>query len=357
MVGRRLVGLGAGSPRRPADVSLGDATVVPGFVDMHVHGGGGGSFSEASAEGTRRAVELHARHGTTTMVASLVSAPPEELLRQVGVLAEQVEEGLVAGIHLEGPWLAPGRRGAHDASALRDPHPAEIDRVLRAGRGTIRMVTLAPELDGAHEAIKRVVGAGSVAAVGHTDATYQQTRAAIAAGATVGTHLFNAMRPVHHREPGPVVALLEDPRVTVELIADGVHLDAALARHVWDSAGIDRVTLVTDAMAAAGMPDGEYRLGALPVRVADGVATVAGTTTIAGSTATMDELFRYAVLHCNRDQDTALVAAARLTSINPARALGLPEPAMTEGASADLVVLDAALTVTAVMRRGTWATP
>lgn len=363
----RVTALGAGTPPRPADVPLGAATVVPGFVDTHVHGGGGGAFPEATADGTRLATELHARHGTTTMLASLVSAAPEELLRQVGVLVEQVQDRLLAGIHLEGPWLAPGRRGAHEPSALRDPDPAEIDRVLAAGRGAVRMVTLAPELTGAQEAVGRIVASGAAVAVGHTDASYEQARRAVGAGATVATHLFNAMRPVHHREPGPVVALLEDPRVTVELIGDGVHLHPALYRHVAAVVGPDRVALVTDAMAAAGMADGRYRLGALPVEVASGVAKLAGTDTIAGSTATMDQLFRFVLQHSDLDPDAALVAAVRQTSVNPARALGLSDPGLTDGgpalgdlavgAAADLVVLDADLTVTAVMRRGTWVVP
>jgi N-acetylglucosamine-6-phosphate deacetylase len=351
----RIVGLGEGPPPREADRALGSVTVVPGFVDMHVHGGGGGAFPRATDEDTHRAVGLHARHGTTTMVASLVSASPDDLLRQVGVLAEQVREGLLAGIHLEGPWLAPGRRGAHEPSTLRAPAPREVDRVLEVGGGTIRMVTLAPELEGALDAIERIVADGAVAAVGHTDATYEQTRAAIGAGATVATHLFNAMRPVHHREPGPVLALLEDPRVTVELIADGVHLHPALARHVWATAGTARVALVTDAMAAAGMPDGSYALGALPVDVVDGVARLTGTDTIAGSTATMDQLFRFALQHSDPDRDAALLAAVRATSTTPARALGLPHAGLAAGDAADLVVLDAGWRVTAVMRRGGWA--
>ena len=193
-----------------------------------------------------------------------------------------------------------------------------------------------------------------VAAVGHTEATYDQTRAAIDAGATVGTHLFNAMRPINTREPGPVIALLEDPRVTVELITDGVHVDPALYRHVCRTAGPDRVSLVTDAMAAAGMPDGRYWLGPLAVDVVDGVARVAGTPTIAGSTATMDHQFRFAVDNSGLPRDEALTAVVRQASINPARALGLPCTGLAPGATADLVVLDDDLAVTGVLRRGSW---
>lgn len=351
--GQTITGIGSGTPDRPADHDLGPATVVPGFVDTHVHGGGGASFS-GGPTGTAAAVALHRRHGTTTLVASLVTESPADLLHQVTALADEVHAGMIAGIHLEGPWLAVERCGAHDPALLRDPDPTELRQVLEAGGGTIRMVTLAPERNGALDAIAALVDANVVAAVGHTEATYQQTRAAVDAGATVATHLFNAMRPIHHREPGPVIALLEDPRVTVEVIADGVHVDPALYRHVTHSAGADRVALVTDAMAAAGMSDGAYRIGPLAVDVTDGVAHLAGTHTIAGSTATMDRLFRFAVEHSELPPDEALLQAVRQSSINPARALGLPSPGLTSGTPADLVVLDADLHVQAVLYRGEW---
>ena len=346
--------IGSGAAPRPGDRNLGAVTVVPGFVDTHVHGGGGANFSAASPAETAIAAGLHLRHGTTTLIASLVTAGPAEFIRQVGELAEDVRGGVIAGIHLEGPWLATERCGAHDPSLMRDPDPDELDHVLAVGGGAIRMVTLAPERIGALAAIRRIVDAGVVAAIGHTEATYEQTRAAIEAGATVGTHLFNAMRPINHREPGPVIALLENPRVTVELITDGVHIDPALYRHVHRSAGPDRVSLVTDAMAAAGMADGSYRLGPVAVDVVDGVARVAGTQTIAGSTATMDRQFRYAVTDSGLPRDEALMAAVRQASINPARALGLPCTGLVPGASADLVVLDADLAVTGVLRQGLW---
>ena len=346
--------VGAGPSPKPVDVDLGAATAVPGFVDTHVHGGGGASFSGPSQTETAAALQLHRRHGTTTLIASLVTAAPAELLWQVTKLADQTRAGHISGIHLEGPWLAAERCGAHDASLLRDPDPEELDAVLSAGGGTIRMVTLAPERVGALAAIGRIVDAGAVAAVGHTEATYEQTRAAIGAGATVGTHLFNAMRPIHHREPGPAIALLEEQRVTVELIADGVHVAPALYRHVSASVGPDRVSLVSDAMAAAGMADGGYRLGRLAVDVVDGRARIAGTDTIAGSTATMDRLFRFAVRHSGLAADDALLLAVRQSSINPAAALGIPGVGLVGGATADLVVLDTELAVTGVMRRGEW---
>ncbi len=349
-----IVAVGVSAPPRPAERVLGAVTVVPGFVDTHSHGGGGANYSAGVPAETATAVALHRAHGTTSAVASLVTAGPEELLRQVYALAEDVRAGLIAGIHLEGPWISTKRCGAHDASLMRDPDPGEIDRLLAAGGGTIRMVTLAPERDGADDAFRRFSAAGVVAAVGHTEATYDQTRAAIDAGATVGTHLFNAMRPIHHREPGPIVALLEDSRVTVEVITDGVHVDPALYRHVNRCGGPDRVSLITDAMAATGMADGQYRLGPLGVEVLDGIARVAGTDTIAGSTATMDRVFRFAVTHSGLPRDEALLLAVRQASINPARALGLPSEGLVRGARADLVVLDADLAVTGVLRGGSW---
>ena len=352
-----LIGaVGAGAPPRSADVALGDATVVPGFVDMHSHGGGGAAFTEATVEATRVAVELHRRHGTTAMMASLVSAQPTDLRRQVERLREHVQEGLVVGIHLEGPWLALKRCGAHDPAALRDPDPAEVEALFSAGRGTIRMVTIAPELEGAPEAIRRIVDSGALAALGHTDATYDQTRAGIDAGARVATHLFNGMRSVHHREPGPAIALTENPQVLVEMITDGTHLHPALYRSVSDRVGRDRVALITDAMAAAGMPDGAYTLGALPVEVEDGTARIAGTETIAGSTATMDQVFRFAVTHSSLPRDEALLLGVRQASLNPARVLGLDARGLAPGAPADLVALDSALQVAAVLHRGCWLT-
>jgi N-acetylglucosamine-6-phosphate deacetylase len=349
-----IVGVGSGAAPGPVDRALGSVTVVPGFVDTHLHGGGGANFSAARSDQTAIAAAFHRRYGSTTLIASLVTAGPAELLGQVTGLADDVRAGVIDGIHLEGPWLSTHRCGAHQPALMRDPEPIEIGRVLDAGGGTIRMITIAPERDGAIAAIRQIVDAGVVAAVGHTEATYDQTRAAIAAGATVGTHLFNAMRPIDRREPGPIVALLEDPSVTVELIADGVHVAPAIYRHVVAGARPDRVSLVTDAMAATGMADGVYALGPLAVDVVAGVATVAGTDTIAGSTATMDRVIRFAVANAGRQGDDALLQAVRQASVNPASALGLPSPELVAGAAADLVVLDGDLAVTGVLRRGSW---
>jgi N-acetylglucosamine-6-phosphate deacetylase len=354
--GDRILDCGSGGPPRSADVDLSDAVVVPGFVDMHVHGGGGASYTDADgSDAADRAAAFHRRHGTTNTLASLMTAAPDELLSAVRVLTEPSRRGTVAGIHLEGPWLSPQHCGAHDHRQLRNPDPAEIDTLLTAGDGAIRMVTLAPELSGGIDAIQRIVDAGVVVAVGHTDATYDQTRQAIDAGASVGTHLFNAMRPVHPREPGPALALLQDPRVTVELIADGVHVHPALIRRVIETAGPHRVALVTDATAAAGSPDGRFRLGGYDVDVVSGVARLRGTSTIAGSTATMDQLFQTAVSLLGPGTDDTLAAAVQLTSTTPARALGLDHVGnLGVGQAANLVVVNHDLQVVRVMSRGEW---
>lgn len=345
-----ITAFGPGEPARPADRDVAGQWVVPGFVDIHVHGGAGADFTTGSPEQARRIIALHRRHGTTTMLASLVTADVETMAASIDALAGLVDEGELAGIHLEGPFLAPARRGAHDAGLLRAPEPDVVDRLVSAGPTRVRMVTLAPEQPAAIDAIRRLVDFGVVVAVGHTDATYDQTRAAIDAGAAVGTHLFNAMRPVLHREPGPVPALLEDNRVTVELICDGVHLHPATIRWVLRTASAQRVALVTDAMAAAGVGDGDYVLGHLTVRVRDGVARQPDGT-IAGSTLTMDRAFR-----CVVDAGASVEEAVTMASTTPAEALGLADEigSITVGRGADLVVLDRTLQVAAVMVKGSW---
>ncbi|MGW5362263.1 N-acetylglucosamine-6-phosphate deacetylase [Actinopolymorpha pittospori] len=351
VVNERIVGVGEGIPARPADVDLAGRIVVPGFVDTHVHGGGGASYLTATLEDTARVAEFHRSHGTTTTFASLVSTTAEELERQVVATADLVVDGVVAGMHLEGPWISEARKGAHDPACLRPAERAELDRLLALGRGTIRMVTLAPELPGGLDAVRRVCEAGVVAAVGHSDADYATVIDAVDAGATVATHLFNGMPPLHHRAPGPVGALLEDERVTVELIADGMHVHPGVIAVAARSAGPDRVSLVTDAMAAAGMPDGVYNLGHRPVRVENGLVMLVSGESIAGSTLTMDAAFRLAVQQAGQ----TLTQAARMASTTPARTFGLTEVgALQAGLLADLVVLDSELGTAAVMRRGSW---
>ncbi|TSD95079.1 N-acetylglucosamine-6-phosphate deacetylase [Skermania sp. ID1734] len=350
--GERIVDCGPDQPPRRADREFPDATIVPGFVDIHVHGGGGAAYTSRNPAEIRAAADFHLRHGTTTTLASLVTAAPEVLREQVSAVTDLVGRTTIAGIHLEGPWLSAARCGAHDRTQLRVPDPAEL-AALHNASGAIRMVTVAPELPGAAGFIEALVNSGIVAAVGHTDATYAQTLRAIDAGATVGTHVFNAMRPLHHREPGPSLALIEDARVTVELIADGVHLHDSVFRHVLSTAGPERVALITDAMTAAGMPDGAYHLGDLDVVVDAGIARLSATATIAGSTATMDRVFRAAVGPV--PSDDTLCAAARMTASTPARAIGIDNVgSLRPGNRADLVVLTPELHVDAVLCAGVW---
>ena len=325
--------------------------IVPGFVDMHTHGGGGHTFTTGDAASAREAAGFHLRHGTTTLLASLVSSPLALMREATAAYRPLVESGVLAGIHFEGPYLSADRCGAQNPEFLRDPSTDELAELIELGGGAVRMVTLAPERDGALEAIKLLVARGVVAAVGHTDATWAQTRAAVDAGASVGTHLFNGMRPVHHREPGPVVALLDAPNVICELVADGVHLHDGMLTFAASTAGPERTALITDAMAAAGMPDGEYELGGQAVTVADGVARLSRDGAIAGSTLTMDAALRHAVA-----AGVALPDACRMVATTPARAIGLGDQvgALQAGLRADLVVLDDELDVVRVMRAGAW---
>jgi N-acetylglucosamine-6-phosphate deacetylase len=344
--GERVLAAGAGPPPERPSWTL-PGLVVPGFVDVHVHGGGGASFDGGDPKAVATVVATHLAHGTTTMVASLVADSLDGLAASCAALASLADAGVVAGIHLEGPWLSSRRAGAHEPSLLVPPTLEAVDRLVDAARGHLRMVTLAPELPGALVAIPELVSAGVVVAVGHTDATYDETRAALAAGATAATHLFNAMPPLHHREPGPVAALLESSAY-LELVADGVHVHPAVLSLAWRNG---RTVLVTDAMAAAGAADGEYRLGGLTVVVRDGVARLPATGVIAASTATLASSLRWAVAEAGVPLPEALAAVPS----TPAAMVGLTEVGRLEpGAWADLVELSDDLEVSRVMRRGTW---
>lgn len=338
-------------PVPDADAAAATGWIVPGFVDIHQHGGGGHTVTTGDADATRQAAAFHLAHGTTTLLASLVSSPVELMRHAVTAYAPLVGDGTLAGLHFEGPYLSTVRCGAQNPAYLRDPDPAELAALLDLGAGTIRMVTLAPERTGALAAIARLVDAGVVAAIGHTDASYDQTRAAIDAGASVGTHVFNGMRPPHHREPGPVFGLLGDARVVCELVADGVHLHDGTLAFAASVTGPHRAALITDAMAAAGMPDGEYELGGQPVVVADSVARLARDSSIAGSTLTMDAALRRAVA-----AGISLVDAAAMAATTPAAAIGLAGTvgALAPGLRADLVELDDDLRVRRVLRAGAW---
>lgn len=331
----------------PADEVVDGAWLTPGFVDLHVHGGGGSAFDDGPAA-IAAALDAHRRHGTTRSVVSLVAAPLEALEESLAAVAGMTGDG-VLGAHLEGPFLAPARCGAHDPRHLRAPAEADVHRLLDAARGTLRQVTIAPELPGALEAVRLLADAGVTVAVGHTEADAELTGRAFEAGARLLTHAFNAMPGIGARTPGPVLAAVADPRVTLELILDGRHVHPAVAGLLF-AAAPGRIALVTDAMAAAGAADGRYRLGGLDVDVRDGLAVLAGGSTIAGSTLTLDAALRNAVTLLGLDP----VDAVRAVTATPAAALGLGDRLgrLAEGAAADAVLLDEDWSVRAVWADG-----
>lgn len=333
-------------------VDAGGSYLAPGFIDLHEHGAGGASFDDgADAIATGR--EVHRAHGTTRAVISLVTASIDDLAARVAMVADVAgRDATVLGSHLEGPFLSPLHKGAHTVELLRDPDPASLDRLIDAGRGTIRQLTLAPELPGGLDAVARLVAAGVTVAVGHTDATAEQAAAAFDAGATLLTHAFNTMRGIHHRAPGPVVAAMRDERVTLELIADGIHVHPDVIALAFAGAP-GRIALVTDAMAATGSADGQYELGGLAVTVTDGVARLDSNGAIAGSTLTQDAALRLAV-RCGVSLPDAVAAVSTV----PARALGMGRRfgSLRVGMEADAVLLDEELSVTGVWVSGIRAT-
>ncbi|MEU5040260.1 N-acetylglucosamine-6-phosphate deacetylase [Streptomyces griseorubiginosus] len=326
--------------------------LVPGFIDLHNHGGGGASFTSGTPEEILKGIHTHRIHGTTTLVASTVTGDMDFLAQRAGLLSELAEQGDIAGIHFEGPFISPCRKGAHSEALLRDPDPAEVRKLIDAARGRAKMLTLATELPGGLDSVRLLAEHGVIAAIGHTDATYEQTVEAIEAGATVATHLFNAMPPLGHREPGPIAALLEDERITVELINDGTHLHPAALQLAFHHARSARVAFITDAMDAAGFGDGRYMLGPLEVEVSEGVARLAENGTIAGSTLTLDRAFKRAVAVDGLPVEDVVAAI----SANPARLLGMSDRigSLEPGKDADLVLLDDRFDLKGVMRRGEW---
>ena len=337
------------APDATTRVDVGGHWFVPGFMDLHGHGGGGHSFDDGTAE-LEAALVTHRAHGTTRSVISLVANPLASLRTSLTEIADIADaDPLVLGSHLEGPFLAQNRRGAHNGQFLRDPAPYEVEELLGAARGTLRQITLAPELPNALEAIDVLVEAGVTVAIGHTEATFELAREAFDRGARIVTHVFNAMPGIHHRAPGPVVAAFEDERITLELILDGEHVHPDVAAMVFASAP-GRVALVTDAMAAAGSHDGDYTLGSLTVTVHEGIARLRGTPTIAGSTLTQDQALRVAI---QRSHIAPSVAVEALT-LTPARALNLQHRhgLLAPGFAADAVLLDHDWRVTEVWADG-----
>jgi len=358
--GWTATGRGAGWPR---PVPAG-GTILPGLVDVHCHGGAGHGFPDADLDGARAAAQHHRAHGTTTLLASLVTAPEPDLLAALRICAHLADSGEVGGIHLEGPFLSAARCGAQDAAAIRDPDLAMLGRLLDAGGGHVRTMTYAPERPGAGPLADYAMRRGVVPSIGHTESDAATARAALAQARPLGrssvTHLFNGMPAMHHRSPGPVAAALAAAargETVLELVADGVHLAPETVGAVFDLVGPQQVALVSDAMSAAGMRDGTYRLGRLEVEVARGVARLAGdgpaaSRSIAGGTARLADVLRHAVLEAGVD----LVAAVSAASTTPARLLGLDgvTGALRAGLRADLLVVDDRLRPARVMAAGRW---
>lgn len=348
------VGIGDGwrarlGPDSPEPVDAAGAFLTAGFVDLHGHGGGGSSYADGP-DGIRAALTVHRAAGTTRSVLSLVTASVDDLAQQLAVIADLADaDQTILGAHLEGPFLDPAHKGAHDPALLRHPDPDSIARLIDAGRGSLRQVTLAPELPGGLDAVRQLTEAGVIAAVGHTDADFDLATAAFDAGAGLLTHAFNAMNGLHHRAPGPVAAATASGSVVLELINDGVHVHPEMMRIAF-AAAPGRIALVTDAMAAAGSADGAYRLGSLDVTVTDGVARLADGGSIAGSTLTLDAALRRAVTEVG----VGLADAVGAVTSTPARVLGRSADLgrLAPGYAADLVLLDADLVVTAVWAAG-----
>ncbi|MGG5751736.1 N-acetylglucosamine-6-phosphate deacetylase [Zafaria sp. Z1313] len=347
------------------DVPAG-SLLLPGLIDLHCHGANGGDFPAGDEAAARRAVDFLHRSGTTTLLASLVTADRAAMLDAAGVLASLAEEGLLAGVHSEGPYVSTVRCGAQDPAHISEPEPDFVDELVEAARGQLRTMTYAPELDGADALVEQLASHGVVPSLGHTDADAATTAASLRLAAeelssagfdgytekpTV-THLFNGMPPLHHRSPGPVAACLEAAAAggaVVELIADGVHLAPDTVRTVFSLLGARNIALVTDSMSAAGLPDGDYELGPQQVSVRGGEARLGAGGSLAGGTATMLDVLRSTVAAGVPLQD-AVVSA---TSV-PAAVLGLADEAgsLHQGFSADVLVLDPGLGLLGVYRQG-----
>lgn len=342
--------------------------MLPGLIDVHNHGGNGGDFPSGEEASARTAVDFLHRAGTTTLLASMVTASPEDLLKGIAVYATMTEEGLLAGIHLEGPFLSHTRCGAQNPAFLREPDLELTNQLIAAGRGAITTMTYAPELPGADELVDLLTSHGITPSVGHTDCdaataadSLEQAREGLdstgfdgVSGRPTVTHLFNGMPPMHHRSPGPVAACLRMAKAgnaAVELVADNTHLDPETVKMVFDLVGGANILLVTDSMAAAGLADGQYMLGPSPVTVTNGVATLDATGSIAGGTATLLDVVRRTTAAGVPFAD-ALTAATTV----PAGVLGLTDEvgSLRRGLRADVLLVDAELGLQRVMRAGTW---
>ena len=327
---------------RSGDINAPGFLVLPGFADVHVHGGGGADFMHGTADAVRQVARTHARFGTTSLLATTLTASREatdtaiQAVRMVMEAEPGQDEARIAGIHLEGPYICTAKRGAQPGEFVRPPDAAELSHWITLSGGTIRKMTVAPEVAGAEEIIRLACSENITVSLGHTNATAAEVEAAIGWGAASATHLFNAMPPLHHRQPGAAGAALAWPDIVCEIIADGVHLDPLVVRLVVAAKGASGAVLITDAMEGAAMPDGEYMLGGQRVFVKDGTAAFADGT-LAGSILTMNTAFT----NLRRFASVSLPDAARLSSGNALHALGLSHTrgAIAPGMIADLVIL------------------
>ena len=341
-------------PAGAREIRATDKTAVPGFIDVHIHGAGGHDVMEGTDTALRTITRKVSEYGTTALVATTVTASTEQTLRAVegiaGYIAQQHEtdepRAEVLGIHFEGPFLSKARRGVHPSEWIQLPSAETLGRFLKAAAGNARILTIAPEVLGAAPCIDAAREAGLVVSMGHTDATYEQARAAMARGARSATHVYNAMRPF--TDPGIIGAVLTSPEVNAELIADGVHVEAAAMKLLLLAKGAAHVTLVSDGLSATGMPDGKYMLGGFEVIVSGGICRNAEGT-LAGSTLTLDRALRNIVA-----LGIPLPDAVRMLTLNPASLLGIEfkKGSLRVGADADILLLDESLHLAGVWARG-----
>jgi N-acetylglucosamine-6-phosphate deacetylase len=348
-------------PQGAAVYDAGSAAIIPGFVDLHIHGAGGHDVMEGNVEALNEIALALARHGTTSFVATTVTASPEALCRSAAGIASYMNRarsdaplrGVMAqvlGIHFEGPFISNVRRGVHPEKWIAAPSLPLLEQLLKAAGGAARIITLAPELPGAVELIDAARAAGLLVSLGHTDATYEQAVAAIDRGARHAAHVFNAMRPFSHRDTGVIGAVLTRPEVVTELIADGVHVDGSAIKILLAAKGAAGISLVSDGTSATGMPDGAYRLGEIDVDVRGGVVRNKEGK-LAGSALTLDQSLRNMVA-----LGVPLADAVRMLTLNPARELGneMKKGALVAGADADLILMDSELRISRVMVGGSW---
>jgi N-acetylglucosamine-6-phosphate deacetylase len=355
--GGKILSLGNSSdldiPASAEQVDCREKIVVPGFIDLHVHGGGGFDFNDAGE--LTGAARYHALHGTTSLLPTICPQEKDNLKETLSLLAQgypRVKEGpfpKILGLHLEGPFLNPKCRGAFHSDDLILPGPGEIQEFQNLAAGTIRLMTFAPEIEGGADQIPDMIDAGIIPALGHSAATFEEAQAAFSAGVRHVTHLFNAMQRFHHREPGCAAAALLDPIVTVEVIADGHHLHDATLKMVHRLKGPERMVLVSDAVSLSGKEGGECRLGGEQITVREGCA-VNEAGCLSGSLITLSD----AVKHLVEKVKIPLPEALRMVTLTPARLLGISEMKGTfqSGSDADILVLSSSLAVEKVFIGG-----